>query len=162
MPTRTTTAFASWLLVSALSAACGDVTTPSEQTAFEPLFPADYAASYVEVRDCRRSGDHDLNYVRILADQAALEPYQKRSEPFPVGAVVLKVEHADEACGDITGYTAMRREETGYAPDAGDWHWQRLDRDRVVKDDGKIERCTSCHALCGVPPDGFDWTCSIP
>lgn len=126
-----------------------------------PIFTADWEATYTEVRDCRRSGDHDLNYVRILADAAALDPYQKRDVPFPDGAVILKVEFADPECTDTFGFTAMRR-EAGFDAANGNWHWQRLDAQEVVTEDGALQRCIGCHTSCGVPPDGHDYTCAVP
>ncbi|WP_181233678.1 cytochrome P460 family protein [Enhygromyxa salina] len=137
---------------------------PTEEPEVEPDFPADYEASYVEVRDCRGSGDHDLNNIRILADPAALEPYQGRVEPFPVDAVVLKEEYefGDFDCsGPIKQWTVMRRLPDGSAPDTLDWAWQRVDLERKVLDED-APRCIGCHTGCGVEPDGYDGTCAIP
>ena len=53
------------------------------------LFPADYLASYTEVRDCRKSADHDLHNIRILADPVALASYQNRDAPFPIDAKTI-------------------------------------------------------------------------
>lgn len=128
----------------------------------EPLFPADYASSYVEVRDCRLSGDHEFNHVRVLADPGALASYRDRSSPFPVGSILMKEEYDDDACTMLVGFTAMQREPAGYDTAGGDWHWQKLDARRGVTQDGVVRRCRSCHEGCGVPPDGFDWTCAIP
>jgi hypothetical protein len=140
------------LAIGVVLAACGD---PAE-----PVFPADYAASYVEVRGCRGSSDHELNNIRVLADPAAMGPYLARDADFPAGAVVLKEEYdfADDACaGPIVQWTVMRRDAAG--PQG--WRWQEVDADRdvVSEDDG---RCTSCHATCGVPPDGYLGTCTVP
>jgi hypothetical protein len=146
--------------VEAIATSCSDEPAPPPPP--EALFAADWASAYQEVRDCRRSGDHDLNYVRVLADEAARDTYLMRDEPFAVGAVILKPEYADEACTDLAGFTVMRRESPGYDPAGGDWHWQRADAARVVKDDGVIARCVSCHQGCGVPPDGHDGTCALP
>ncbi|MSP24011.1 MAG: hypothetical protein EXR75_02380 [Myxococcales bacterium] len=146
-----------WLAACVLSGCDPTETEPSPA----PVYAADWATSYTEVRDCRRSGDHDLNYVRILAAPDALGPYQTRDAAFPDGAVVLKLEFADPACTDRSGLTAMRR-EAGFDATHGDWHWQRLDQDEKVFEDGKLERCVGCHASCGVAPDGHDWTCAVP
>jgi hypothetical protein len=130
----------------------------------EPEFPADYAGSYVEVRDCRGSGDHDLNNIRILASPSALTPYQERMEPFPEGAVVLKEEYefGDMSCeGPIKQWTVMTRLAEGSSPDTLDWAWQRVDAGRkVVGED--VPACIGCHTGCGVPPDGYEGTCAIP
>jgi hypothetical protein len=120
-----------------------------------PVFPADYASTYVEVRNCRRSPDHDLSYIRVLASPDAVDVYRTRTGNFPEGAVVLKEEHANASCNDLVQWSAMRRE-------AGDWRWQEVAADRTVLQDGAIPRCASCHAACGVPPDGYQGTCAQP
>jgi hypothetical protein len=154
--TRTTIAFVS--LVSSLAVGCGSGT----ETDDEPLFADDFAATYREVRSCRRSGDHDLNHVRIVVNATGHDTFVDRGGPFPVGTSVVKVEYADPDCMDLIGFTAMRRDAPGSHPESGDWTWQRLDADRKVVQSGNIPECVSCHASCGVPPDGHDWTCAAP
>ncbi len=139
-------------------AACPEAEGP------EPYFPENYRGSYVEVRDCRGSGDHDLNNIRILADPAALGPYQMRDREFPVDAVVLKEEYdfGDMTCsGPIKQWTVMQRLPTGSSPDTLDWSWQTVDVERRVQD-VEEPRCIGCHQGCGVAPDGFDGTCAVP
>ena len=135
-----------------------------DDSGVEPDFPADYADDYVEVRNCRGSGDHDLNNIRILAGPSAITPYNGRSEPFPPGAIVLKEEFdfGDLACeGPIKQWTVMRRLEDGSAPDTLDWSWQRVDAERKVVD-VDAARCINCHSGCGIEPDGYEWTCAMP
>ncbi|MDQ3036214.1 MAG: hypothetical protein M3Y87_27685 [Myxococcota bacterium] len=120
----------------------------------EPVFPADYSASYLEVRDCRRSPEHELAYIRILASPDAATTYATREGSFGDGAVVVKEEYSDASCSDALGWTAMRRE-------GGAWRWQEVAPDRVVMEDGAIERCVTCHARC-VAPLGFENTCAEP
>lgn len=137
---------------------------PSDDEGPPPDFPADYESTYVEVRNCRGSGDHDLNQIRILADPAALAPYQNRTDPFPVGSIVLKEEYefGDMTCsGPIKQWTVMRKLEPGSADDTLGWAWQRVDADRRVLDEDE-PRCIGCHQGCGVAPDGYDWTCALP
>jgi len=137
-------------------AACGDDGTP--------VFPDDYEATYTEVRDCRQSGDHDLNNIRVLADPAALGPYQDRTTPFPEGAVVIKVQYefGDIDCsGEVQRVTAMEKLAVGSDPDNLDWFWQSVSGDGKVLDE-QLPRCAGCHQGCGGPPDGYDGTCTIP
>jgi hypothetical protein len=151
-------------LALALLAMSGCPADDGQDDGVEPDFPADYANTYVEVRNCRGSGDHDLNNIRILASPSALEPYQGRLEPFPVDAVVLKEEYdfGDFTCeGPIKQWTVMRRLPDGSSPDTLDWAWQEVDLERnVVDEDGA--GCINCHQGCGLEPDGYEWTCSIP
>ncbi len=124
-------------------------------------FPEDYASTYTEVRDCRRSADHDLHYIRVLADPDALAPYRDRTGPFPVGSIVLKEEY-DFADGDCTGpileWTVMRK--TG-SPARGGWDWQRVDADRSIKTENS-SLCSNCHSNCTPDNGGFDATCAQP
>lgn len=147
-----------------LLACPGDDGEGDEGSAAEPLFPEDYAQSYAEVRDCRGSGDHNLNNIRILASPDAFVPYDGRAEPFPEGAVVLKEEYdfGDLNCeGPIKRWTVMVRLAEGSSEDTLDWAWQDLDADRrVVSEDAPA--CIGCHQGCGVAPDGYEWTCAMP
>jgi hypothetical protein len=148
--TRTTIASA-WCFASVL-AGCG---APA-------VVPADYERTYQEVRDCRRSGDHDLNFIRVLTDPAAFEAYQQRDRAFPLNAVVMKVEYADQDCTDVAGFTAMKKLETGAATEGGDWQWQKLDGRRRVLEDGQPPGCVGCHRPCQGGTQGHDWTCTEP
>lgn len=148
----------------ALLAGCDDETTSDPTGGEEPAFPADYAASYTEVRDCRQSGDHDLNIIRILADPAALTPYLDRAEPFPEGAVVLKEEYEfdDMTCsGAIKQWTVMVRLADGAAPDELDWKWQKVDAERNIASEDE-PRCYGCHTACTADNDGYEHTCAVP
>lgn len=154
---------------SAATAACSDDRNEGEGhdrpgLDAEPLFPEDYRDSYVEVRDCRGSGDHDLNQVRMLVDPTAERAYQQRDTPFPVAAVVLKEEYefSDIDCeGPVLQWTVMRRLAEGSGEDTSGWAWQRVNSERRVMSEDDA-RCTSCHSSCGRPPDGYQGTCSIP
>lgn len=129
-----------------------------------PLFDSDYGTTYVEVRDCRPSGDHDLNNIRILADPAALGPYNNRDQNFPEGAIVLKEEFEfdDIDCtGTVKQWTVMQRLTDGESPDTLNWEWQKVDADRKIAESNPLS-CAGCHSGCGVPPDGFDGTCAVP
>lgn len=127
----------------------------------EPKFPASYAATYTEVRNCRSSSDHDLHRIRVLADPEALGPYMTRTSPFPVGSVVLKAEYdfADVTCsGEPVEWTVMQKLAT---PEDLGWVWQRVAADRSVTTEND-PLCITCHTSCGVSPDGFDGTCTMP
>jgi hypothetical protein len=127
-----------------------------------PLFPADYAATYAEVRDCRGSADHDLHFIRVLADPQAVAPYMGRMAPFPDGAVLLKEEHdfGDTDCSQPPiGWTVMVRD--GAATDSLGWQWQKVDVNRKVVSENEA-RCFNCHTDCGIPPDGYLGTCAVP
>lgn len=128
------------------------------------LFPADYALTYQEVRNCRMSLEHGFVPIRVLASPEALAPYRDRAAPFPAGAIVLKEEYlgGDSACADgPVRFTVMQKLPAGSAPDTIDWTWQEVSADRATatKD---VLRCIGCHTDCGKPPDGYDGTCTVP
>lgn len=163
MSPRASRTLALWLPVLALAGtACpGD---DGDDGGAEPFFPEDYEESYVELRNCRGSGDHDLNNIRILVDAAARAAYEGRVEPFPEGAVVIKEEYdfGDTTCaGELRQWTVMRKLPSGSAPELLDWSWQQVDAARRVVDEDP-QRCIGCHQGCGSAPDGYDGTCSIP
>jgi len=139
-------------------AGCGDDAPPGV-----PIFPADYRASYVEVRNCRQSADHDLHMIRVLADPLAAAPYTGRDAPIPEGAILVKEEYdfGDFDCtGPIVSFAAARKRAIDSDPDNLDWEWQRLDPARrvIVEDE---PRCVGCHTSCE-EPDGYDHTCAVP
>lgn len=141
-----------WLYLAVLVAACGDP---------DPRFPADYAATYTQVRDCRSSSDHDLHRIRVLADPEALAPYMTRTSAFPVDSVVLKAEYdfGDTNCtGPEIEWTVMQKLAT---PEHLGWVWQRVAADRSVTTEND-SLCITCHTSCGIAPDGYDGTCTMP
>lgn len=139
-------------------AACGsDTSTPAE-------FPLDYAATYTEVRDCRLSVDHDMENVRVVASPSALVPYMNRTDPFPLGAVLLKEQYdrLDTSCkGPVLDYSVMLRVTSGNGPELMDWDWQHVSSDRAVLSED-IGRCTRCHMNCAVQGVGYAGTCEEP
>jgi hypothetical protein len=130
-------------------------------------FPEDYAASYVEVRDCRQSGgDHEINHFKVLTDPGAAEAYNGQTDPFPVGSVVLKEEYdfGDSDCtGPIKQWSVMVKLADGEgSPDQLGWRWQRvLAADRTVAEED-VPRCFGCHSLCTPENGGYDGTCTLP
>lgn len=127
----------------------------------DALLPADYAATFTLVRECRQSIDHSPHF-RVLADALAVGPYLTRGAPFPVGAVLVKEDYADAGCTALKGFAVMKREPPGYDPEAGDWHWQRIKPGGRIVDDGRVTGCRSCHARCNPGDGGFDSTCAKP
>jgi hypothetical protein len=117
----------------------------------EPIFPADYRDSFIEVRDCRLSIEHGGVNIRVLANAVAAEPYLRNANPLPVGSIVVKEEYDGAGCNDrdLTRWRAMRKEEPGFDPADGDWHWQWVDAPaRTVRFDDKTT-CIGCHVQPG-------------
>jgi len=113
-----------------------------------PIFPADYRASFVEVRDCRLSIEHGGVSIRVLANPIAAEAYKREQNPLPVGSIVIKEEFDAPDCGDdadLARWRVMRKEAAGFDPEDADWSWQWVDAPgRGVRFDDKAT-CIDCH-----------------
>lgn len=142
-------------LIAAVSVALGGcpvetptpVPTVTPTGGVEPIFPADYRDSYIEVRDCRMSIEHGGVSIRVLADPASAEPYLREQSPLPVGSIVVKEEFDGPDCvdRDLVRWRAMRKEAPGFDDEHGDWHWQWVDAPgRGVRFDDKTT-CIGCH-----------------
>lgn len=146
MPTPRTASSAASLASLALAlAGCGP----------GPLFPDDYAKTYVNAYDCRFSTEHPLKYVRILVAPAAAEAYRSSSGSFAAGTVVVKEEYVDAGCTELDGFTVMRKEPAGTAIEGLGWSWQSLDAERRERPGG-VASCIACHRSCEF---SFDATC---
>lgn len=135
---------------------------PEPAPSVEPILPRDYLDTFLEVRDCRQSGDHDLERVRVLADPAAYGPYVNRDAPFPPGSIVVKeqYEFGDLECsGPILRWTVMRRLEDGEDPAFLDWEWQEIDADFEVVEPERAYECVNCHERCE-GPGAYMGTCT--
>lgn len=161
------------LLLAAL-AGCDDA--PAEHRGPTPLFAVHELTELVEVVPCRHSHEHDLRHVRIFADVASGRLWDRCvrraggcTEPFPEGARFVKLEYdrpggcaAGDCCTDehLVSYTVSLRLAEGALPEGHDWHWQRLDPDLKVTDDGAPPVCIGCHVDHCSPPYGHDLRCT--
>ena len=109
---------------SRLLASCSCSRAPGEggDDRAEPVFPADYAATYIEVRDCRASGDHDLNNIRDPrrsgGARAVPGPRRCRSRSARSCSRRSTTSPTPTCAGPITQWTVMRRAPGGSSPDA--------------------------------------------
>jgi hypothetical protein len=123
------------------------------------FLPLDYQTKFQTVRDCRLVVGHENNYLKVLANSVAADPYNPASYPLPQGSVVVAEQHGgDPSCGSINGYYLMAKEQPGYFSAGGDWHWQRLDVNQRIVEDGRLQTCASCHAACAAS----EYLCSPP
>lgn len=137
-----------------LLSGCFEQDSPSRST----VLPLDYQASFVQVGACRRStaGTVHKDYMLVRASPHTVSPYSDRSQPLPAGSTLVAEEYSDPSCRVLEGLSVMFKEQPGYDAQAGDWHWQRLDSLQSVREDGRVQKCASCHAACS----GRDFTCS--
>jgi cytochrome P460 len=138
----------------AASSGCAEV-DPPQPTA---VLPTDYRTLFVQVRGCRPSSEHAFRHV-IVRTRPDLASLYETGPTFPPGALIVKEEYGDEFCRDLAGYTAMRKEKSGYYPASNDWQWFTLDVYERIVQNGKVERCAGCHRQqCG---DARDRVCAM-
>jgi hypothetical protein len=142
------------LLLAAPLAGCFQDSTPQHSN----FLPLDYPKGFPVVRTCRVVTDHDFAYEKVLANAVAADPYIGGSYPLPEGAVVVGEQHGDPSCSSLSGFFLMAKAQPGYDSAGGDWHWQRLDSNQRVLEDGHLQKCSSCHAQ----PPCTDHLCSPP
>jgi hypothetical protein len=148
------------LLLTAAAAAvsaCSDDGGTEPPPGVDPFFPADYLNSYVLVRDCRFSVEHDGVYVTVHADPASADDYVDGNYPFEEGTILVKTLFHDENCSDLAGYAVMKKGPAGTAPSSGDWLWQDVGATRSVAASGVLQACISCHSVC---TEGRDFACT--
>jgi hypothetical protein len=143
---------------------CGGDDNPMPPAPPDPFFPADFLATYTQVRGCRLGVDHDLHFIQVYINPEAAEAYTDSIYPFAVGTVCVKPEYSmeDQGCGEQPiGYSAMRKGAPGTAPAVGDWEWQFVGPDRRVAEytPAQVEACISCHTDC---TNGRDFMCTDP
>jgi hypothetical protein len=124
------------------------------------ILPPDYRTTYLQVRGCRLANGHGSNSIVVFASAEAQSNYLSRISPLPQGSVIVAEESVQADCSDLAGYTLMFKDVPGYNPTAGDWHWQRLDDQRYVLEDGRVQSCINCHASPSCNRN--DYTCSPP
>lgn len=123
------------------------------------ILPLDFESTYAQVRGCRLNPGHESAYIRVRANPEGVAAYQDGVCPLPAGSVLVAEKHFDPDCTTLAGFYLRHKEQPGYDTENGDWHWQRLDRYREVLEDGRVEKCASCHrANCS----DRDYSCSPP
>jgi hypothetical protein len=122
------------------------------------ILPPDYQTSSQVARTCRLNVGHASKYMVVYTNAVADAAYLAGTSPLPQGSTVVAVESDKTDCSDLTGFTLMFKSVPGYNPAAADWHWQRLDDQRDVLEDGRLQTCISCHTTCSLN----DYTCSPP
>jgi len=120
------------------------------------ILPSDYQTSFTLARGCRPVHGHVGNSITVEANATGALDYTQGVYPLPQGSVIAALESDQLDCSSVTGFTVMLKEAPGYNPAANDWHWQRLDDQRNVLEDGRIQSCVDCHASCSQ----YDYTCS--
>jgi hypothetical protein len=129
-----------FLLMLALAGCFED--TSSIKSAF---LPPDYQTQFLLARACQADtgNAHGQGYQIIRANNLGMQ-----GPPYAPGSVFVSELHGDPGCTSLQSIYAIAKEEPGYDPGNGDWHWQRLSSIQRVLDDGKLATCATCHAAC--------------
>lgn len=128
----------------------------------QPIFPADYRTTFVEVRDCRLSNEHAAT-IRIWANDVGVAAYLARAAVLPEGSIIVKEEFEGLDCSndaELAFWSVMKKEAAGFDADANDWRFQEISApNRAVTLDTKAT-CIRCH----VEPEClmFDLMCAEP
>ena len=113
----------------------------------EPIFPANYRSTFIEVRDCRFSVEHAAT-IRVWVNSIGADAYLADENPLPVGTVVVKEEFEGGDCSndaELTSWSVMRKETAGFDKQARDWRFQEVAApSRTVTINGK-STCIECH-----------------
>jgi hypothetical protein len=124
----------------------------------------------VEVMACKLSHEHELRFVRTVADAASAEIYRRCVPPsaactearFPVDSLFVKLEY-DSPTGcepsALAAYTAVKKLQDGALPEGFNWRWQRVSPALDVEQDGAPDVCLRCHTDHCLAPRGFDLRC---
>jgi glucose/arabinose dehydrogenase len=149
-----------WRLLGLTLVACLGVGCFQDSTQqHSPFLPLNYQSTFQAVRSCRLNVSHTNQYQQVFANSIAADPYTSGTYPLPAGSVVVAEEHgSDPFCNNLIGYYLMAKEQPGYASTAGDWHWQELDSNQRIGQDGQLGTCASCHAKAPC----LDYLCSPP
>lgn len=90
---------------------------------------------------------HGMHWIHVFVSSIGTNAMAKGKGTYPVGTVILKQKFLDAAGTNTDFYTGMRKRETGYNPELGDWEFFILDRGgSMVTARGRIESCMDCHA----------------
>lgn len=139
---------------------------PDDPETIDPIYPADWKSTYIEVRGCRGSPDHDLEFVGLWIDPASQARFDECVKPggtctgaFDAGATFVKPQYSDPACTDLVRVSAARK-EAGFDA-VGGWRWQEVaytGGKAKVTEDGALQQCYGCHASSACE-DAFDTRC---
>jgi hypothetical protein len=129
----------------------------SGYTTWARLTKEPYRASNILAALCRPLDDgerkalkadpHKEAWITVFANpQAAASVDNHDKWVFPEGSVLVKEKRSkpDDKTPELA--TVMIKRQAGYYPEGGDWEYAVVDAKGKTLEDGKIQRCASCHA----------------
>lgn len=90
---------------------------------------------------------HRDKFVRVYVNEIGKVAMMEQKRPrFPQGSVIVKEKLATKESSSPELLTVMRKRESGYDPEKGDWEYFVFDgTGQVVEASGKLEKCQACH-----------------
>lgn len=86
-------------------------------------------------------------WIHVFVTPEATNIIRSSKGVYPEGTIILKQKFLDAEAKQTEFFTGMRKRETGYNPDCGDWEFFTLDKTGTkVTARGKIDSCMDCHA----------------
>jgi hypothetical protein len=101
----------------------------------------------VEPKTTEEPGDpHGSYYCHIYINDAGQKTMETGEGTYPVGTIVIKQKFTDRKAKNVELYTLMRKMESGYDPEHGDWEYSIINRTaKKVLSRGKTDSCIACH-----------------
>jgi hypothetical protein len=161
-------------LLAVLSAGCplnGGDPTDSGLSWFqaESVFPENFEDSYLRIDDCKTSSHGGMSVITWLNEigQPTWESYRTALAggdvlpdderiTFAPGTVIVKAQYSDANCLELGLFTAMKKLESGSAPDQHDWTWQKMTP--TTFETGSPAGCVGCHE----PWQQTDYVATVP
>lgn len=85
-------------------------------------------------------------HCHVFANERALEPIQTGKGTYPVGSVIVKQKYNSRRAKQTVLFTLMRKMESGYDAENGDWEYSVVDSARSkVLTVGREASCIACH-----------------
>jgi hypothetical protein len=89
---------------------------------------------------------HGEHWIHVFVSPSGTNAMATGKGTYPIGTVILKQKFLDAEGTKTDFYTGMRKQESGYNPELGDWEFFTLDSGgHTVTARGKIESCMDCH-----------------
>lgn len=85
-------------------------------------------------------------WIDLYVNDLAKEPYKRKSDRYPEGAIVLKPLFPDKERSSVARLVVMIKMEEGYDSENGDWWYGVYDKSGMEGwYSGKIASCIKCH-----------------
>lgn len=92
------------------------------------------------------SKGHGGKWVDVYVPTQLAGVYRNGTRPVAAGFEVAKAGYTDQAGTQFAALTVMKKMQSGYDPDHGDWYYAVFGEDgQTVRMEGKVPMCIRCH-----------------